>query len=65
MEALIKRLKDNVDEVRLAAIKALGQIGDEKAAPPLTLLFENEDVDAATSISALKSLAMIYVKTYS
>ncbi len=35
VEPLIKRLKDNADEVRLAAIKALGEIGDEKASQPL------------------------------
>ena len=62
LEPLLKRLKDNVDEVRLAAIKALGEIGDEKASGSLALHLENEDVHAAMWMAGLASLLMIYEK---
>ena len=69
VEPLIERLKDDDHEVRLAAIKALGDIGDKKATPPLRQLFENEfekeNIDATIFIAALKSLADIYIQTYS
>ncbi|MHC4544683.1 MAG: HEAT repeat domain-containing protein, partial [Planctomycetota bacterium] len=53
---LIKGMKDNADEVRLAAIKALGEIGDEKASEPLALLLENEEAHTALWLAGLASL---------
>ena len=64
VEPLIKSLKDRDDEVRLAAIKALGEIGDERAAHPLLLLSEKEGLYSITTITALRSLMLIYFKAY-
>jgi HEAT repeat protein len=43
--SLVKLLKDRNDQVRWEAAKALGEIGDRRAAPALILALEDEEFD--------------------
>ncbi len=62
-EALGKVLSNDNDEIRLAAIRALGNLGEVKVVPALLDLVISQNISLAVRMQAADSLGMILSKT--